>query len=88
MTVRPDGTYLYMHGKDHAHDNQLWRLEYNGCLRNKKYMDYCLTSAGGVELQMEHEILEEKQRWKFENGYLVTKVFMILMIVQRLNWFF
>ena len=71
MSVRYDGSHIIMWGKDGS-DYELWRLDYNGCLRNKKYPNYCLGS--GLTLHTEHDILEEQQRWRFNNGYLQTKV--------------
>ena len=71
LSLRYDGSHVVMWGKDGS-DYELWRLDYNGCLRNRKYPNYCLGS--GLTLHIEHEILEEQQRWSFNNGYLQTKV--------------
>jgi len=51
----------------------MWRLEHDGCLRNKAHMDRCLglethTTGGGVVLQPEQGI--DSQRWKYENKYI------------------
>ena len=55
----------------------MWRLEHDGCLRNKAHRDRCLglethTTGGGVVLQPEQGI--DSQRWKFENKYIENLV--------------
>ena len=76
LTVEPDQHHCWMSHKT-GKDGQLWRLEYDGCLRNKAHMDKCLglethTTGGGVYLQVEQGI--DSQRWKYENKYLVNLV--------------
>ena len=68
LTMRTDGTYVYMLGKK-VQDDRLWRLENNGCLRVKKYPNYCLSSSG-PGLALEHEILEKTQIWEYSNGLI------------------
>jgi len=74
LTVEPDNHHCWMAHKQDK-DGQLWRLEDNGCLRNKAHMDRCLglethTTGGGVYLQVEEGI--DSQRWKYENKYIVN----------------
>jgi len=72
LTVQPDGRHVWMSHKQ-GKDKQMWRLEHDGCLRNKAHMDRCLglethTTGGGVVLQPEQGI--DSQRWKYENKYI------------------
>ena len=67
-------------------NKQLWRLEDNGCLRNKAHILKCLgldrTTVGGVPvLELDLGVsLDNSQRWKYqelilsEYGYIVNKV--------------
>ena len=70
LSARYDGTNLVMWGKSHGSDREyeLWRLENNGCLRNKKYPKKCLGT--GAQLHTEHEYLEADQKWNFKEGIL------------------
>ena len=68
LTTEPDQHHCWMqHKHSDVPDYQLWRLEANGCLRNKKHMDKCLglethTTGGGVYLQAD-EGLPSQQWW-------------------------
>ena len=70
LSARYDGTHVVMWGKRYGSDREyeLWRLENNGCLRNKKYPKKCLGS--GVQLRTEHDFLQSDQKWKFDEGIL------------------
>ena len=66
LTVEPDHHHCWMSHKT-GKDNQLWRLEDNGCLRSKHHQDRCLglethTTGGGVYLQ-EDEGIPSQQWW-------------------------
>merc|ERR1712117_235603 len=74
LTVEPDNHHCWMAHKQ-GKDGQLWRIEHDGCLRNKAHMDRCLglethTTGGGVYLQVDEGI--DSQKWKYENKYLVN----------------
>jgi len=65
-------------------DKQFWRLEDNGCLRNKAHDEKCLgldrNTVGGIPvLEKVFGGLDNSQRWKYkeiifsEYGYIVNK---------------
>ena len=70
LSVRYDGSHVVMWGKSSGSDleYELWRLENNGCLRNKKYPNKCLGT--GAQLHTEHDFLQKSQKWTFEAGIL------------------
>merc|ERR1712066_841648 len=75
LTVEPDKRHIWMAHKQHAAGYQMWRLEDNGCLRNKEHMDRCLgidghNSGSGVSLQIDNDLLIH--HWKYEDKYLVN----------------
>ena len=80
LTVAPDNTHLWMVQKRRDAEEQMWRLEDNGCLRNMAQMLMCLgldrTVVGGLPtLQFDWGVsFDNSQRWKYQNGYIVNKV--------------
>ena len=76
LTVEPDNRHCWMAHKQN-NDMQMWRLEDNGCLRNKAHMARCLgleshTNGGQVYLQIDEGI--DSQKWKYESKYIVNLV--------------
>ena len=77
LTVEPDKHHVWMHGKT-GNDNQMWRLEDNGCLRNKAHMDRCLGTVehivgSGLDLQIDGGGIGSQQ-WRYKDKYLVNLV--------------
>ena len=80
LTVEPDKHHVWMHGKT-GNDNQMWRLEDNGCLRNKAHMDRCLGTVehivgSGLDLQIDGGGIGSQQ-WRYKDKYLVNLVCII-----------
>ena len=76
ITVEPDNTHIFMQHK-HRKDNQMWRLEHDGCLRNKAHMDRCLgigdNAQGAVPSLYEDNGLDI-ERWKYTDDYYMENL--------------
>ena len=77
ISVEPDKTHIFMQHK-HGRDSQMWRLEHDGCLRNKAHMDRCLgigdNAQGAVPSLYKDEELLDIERWKYTNDYYLENL--------------
>ena len=58
-------------------ETQLWRLENEGCLKNKAHMDKCLElehHIDGALVVLKPETGLDIQKWTFDNNFIVNKV--------------
>ena len=81
LTLEPDNHHVWMAHK-YGSDDQLWRLEDNGCIRSKSYQDKCLglethTNGGQPYLQTDQGVKE--QQWYYIDKYLVNQVTRLTM---------
>ena len=81
LTLEPDNHHVWMAHK-YGSDDQLWRLEDNGCIRSKSYQDKCLglethTNGGQPYLQTDQGVKE--QQWYYIDKYLVNQVTWLTM---------
>ena len=84
LTLEPDNHHVWMAHK-YGSDDQLWRLEDNGCIRSKSYQDKCLglethTNGGQPYLQTDQGVKE--QQWYYIDKYLVNQVTLTWLTLQ------
>ena len=74
LTLMGDHRNVEMFGRN-EHSGQLWRIEGNGCLRNKKTPTRCLAILGdyqGAPLEMLEGNGQDEQHWTFtDDNYIV-----------------
>ena len=80
LRLMPDHNSVEMYQKG-AYDSkgQYWRIESNGCLRNREIEGKCLAVEGfmvGAFVSMQDESRANEQTWEYTNDkYLQSKVF-------------
>ena len=74
MTMMLDARSILMYGKDH-HSGQHWRIDGNGCLRNKEHPTRCLAILGdneGTTVGMQEcECDLNVQNWEYKSDHSV-----------------
>ena len=71
----PDDLSVKMFGEGES--GQLWKIEPNGCLRNKELNTSCLALAGEGDtlIFMKEETGKDDQHWSFtDDNYLESKI--------------
>ena len=79
LRLMPDHHVVEMYGKgEYDSSGQYWRLESNGCLRNRDVEGKCLAIEGskqGALVFMHDETGTDEQFWRYtEDKYLQSKV--------------
>ena len=74
MTLMDDNRFVEMYGRN-EHLGQFWRIEGNGCLRNRNHPTRCLAILGdsqGALLEMLEGNGQDEQHWTFtDDNYIL-----------------
>merc|ERR1712142_971947 len=76
ISVEPDKTHIWMQHK-HGRDDQMWRIEHDGCLRNKAHMDRCLGIGDNAQGSVPSLYLDnglDIEHWEYTEDFYVENL--------------